>query len=75
MTYSTFISSFKKIIKPGTYKCTNKRCKISQNYLNKTNKLMASNTQIWEICWETDWGGGECLLNVHHLLAVQASIF
>ena len=37
------------IRKPGTYKCSDKRCKICQNYLNKTNKFTMSNGQVWEI--------------------------
>ena len=46
---SRFIPSFKNIRKPGTYKCSDKRCKICQNYLNETNKLTMSNVQAWEI--------------------------
>ena len=54
LTSSRFISSFKNIKKPGTYKCSGKRCKICQNYLNETNKFTLSNGQVWEICRETD---------------------
>ena len=54
MTFSKFISSFKNIRKPGTYKCSDKRCKICQNDLNETNKFTMSNDQIWEIRRETD---------------------
>ena len=51
---SRFISSFKNIRKPGTYKCSDKRCKICQNYLNETNKFTMSNGQVWEIQREID---------------------
>ena len=54
LTSSRFISSFKNIKKPGTYKCSGKRCKICQNYLNETNKFIMSNGQVWEICREID---------------------
>ena len=36
---SRFISNFKNFRKPGTYKCSNKNCKICQNYLNEANKF------------------------------------
>ena len=36
---SRFISNFKNFRKPGTYKCSNKSCKIRQNYLNEANKF------------------------------------
>ena len=36
---SRFTSNFRNIRKPGTNKCSDKRCKISQDYLNKTNKF------------------------------------
>ena len=49
-----FISNFKNIRKPGTYKYNDKRCKICQNYLNETNKFTISNGQVWEIRRETD---------------------
>ena len=49
MTSSIFISSFKNIRKPGTYKWSDKRCKICQSYLNETNKFTMSNRQLWEI--------------------------
>ena len=39
LTSFRFISNFKKIRKPGTYKRRDKRRKIFQNYLNETNKL------------------------------------
>ena len=45
LTYFRFISNFKNINKPGTYKCSDKRCKICQNYLNETNKFTMSNGQ------------------------------
>ena len=51
---SNFISNFKTIRKPETYKCSDKRCKICQNYLNETNKFTKSNGQIWQICKEID---------------------
>ena len=51
---SRFISSFKNIRKPGTYKCSDKRWKIYQNYLNETNKFTMSNGQVWEIQREID---------------------
>ena len=54
LTSSRFISSFKNIKKPGTYKCSGKRCKICQNYLNETNKFTLSNGQVWEIRREID---------------------
>ena len=54
LTSSRFISNFKNIKKPGTYKCSGKRCKICQNYLNETNKFIMSNGQVWEICREID---------------------
>ena len=34
LTSSRLISSFKNIKKPGTYKHSDKRCKLCQNYLN-----------------------------------------
>ena len=34
----------------GTYKSSDKRCKIFQNYLNETNKFTMSNGQVREIC-------------------------
>ena len=40
---SRFISNLKHIRKPGTYKCSDKRCKICQIYLNKANKFTMSN--------------------------------
>ena len=46
---SRFISNLKHIRKPGTYKCSDKRCKICQIYLNETNKFTMSNGQVWEI--------------------------
>ena len=51
---SRFISNFTNIRKPGTYKCSDKRCKICQNYLNETNKFTMSNRQVWEIRREID---------------------
>ena len=54
LTSSRFISSFKNIKKPGTYKCSGKRCKICQNCLNGTNKFTFSNGQVWEIRREID---------------------
>ena len=51
---SRFISNFKIIRKPGAYKCSDKRCKICQNYLNETNKFTVSNGQVWEICRQID---------------------
>ena len=54
LTSSRFISNFKNIKKPGTYKCSGKRCKICQNYLNGTNKFTFSNGQVWEIRREID---------------------
>ena len=43
MTSSRFISNFKSIRKPGTYKCNDKSYKICQKYLNETNKFTMSN--------------------------------
>ena len=54
MISSRFISSFKNIRKPGTYKCSDKRCKICQNYLNETNKSTMPNGQVREIRREID---------------------
>ena len=54
LTSSRFISSFKNIKKPGTYKCSGKRCKICKNYLNETNKIIMSNGQVWETRREID---------------------
>ena len=39
LPFSNFTSNFKTIRKPETYKCSDKRCKICQNYLNETNKF------------------------------------
>ena len=36
LTSSRFISNFKNMRKPETYKCSDKRCKICQNDLNET---------------------------------------
>ena len=46
MASSRFIWNFKDIRKPGTYKCSDKRCKICQNQLNETNKFTISNGQF-----------------------------
>ena len=54
LTSSRFILSFKNTKKPGTYKCSDKRCKICQNYLNECNKFTMSNGQVWEIRREID---------------------
>ena len=54
LTSSRFISNFKNIRKPGTYRCSDKRCKICQNYLNEANKFTVSNGQVWEIRREID---------------------
>ena len=54
LTSSRFISSFKNIRKPGTYKRSYKRCKIFQNYLNETNKFTMPNGKVWEILREID---------------------
>ena len=54
LTSSRFISSFKNTKKAGTYKCSDKTCKICQNYLNESNKFTMSNGQVWEICREID---------------------
>ena len=51
---SRFISNFKNIRYPGTYKCSDKRCKRCQIYLNETNEFTMSNGQIWEICREIE---------------------
>ena len=48
------MSNFKNIRKLGTYKCSDKTCKICQNYLNETNKFTMSNGQVWEIRKEID---------------------
>ena len=42
---SRFISNFKNIKKSGTYKCSDKRCKIFQNYLNEINKVYVNVSQ------------------------------
>ena len=49
-----FTSSFKNIREPATYKCSDKRCTICQNYLNETNKFTMSNSQVLETLRETD---------------------
>ena len=54
MTSHRFIPSFKNFRKPGTYKCSVKRYKICQSYLNEANKLTMSNGQVWEIRREID---------------------
>ena len=54
LTSSRFISNFKNIRKPGTYRCSDKRCKICQNCLNEANKFTVSNGQVWEIRREID---------------------
>ena len=46
LTSFRFISNFKNIRKPGTYKCSDKKGKICQNYLDETNKFTMSNGQI-----------------------------
>ena len=51
---SRFISNFKNIRKPGTYKRSDKRCKICQIYLDETKKFTMPNVQIWEILREID---------------------
>ena len=50
LTSSRFISSFENIRKLGTYKCSDKRCKVCLIYLNK----IMSNGQVREICRESD---------------------
>ena len=54
LTSSRFISSFKNIRKPGTYKYSEKRFKTCQNYLGETNKFAMSNSQDLEIHSEID---------------------
>ena len=54
LTPSRFISNFKNIRKPGTYKCSDERFKICQNDLNVTSKFTMSNGQVSEICREID---------------------
>ena len=49
-----FTSSFKNIREPATYKCSDKRCTICQNYLNETNKFTMSNSQVLETRREID---------------------
>ena len=51
---SIFISNFKNIRKPVTYKCSDKRCKMFQNYLNETNKFTMPNDRAWKIHREID---------------------
>ena len=51
---SRFISNFKNIRKPGTYKYSDKRCKICQKILNETNKFTMSNGQVLEFHREID---------------------
>ena len=51
---SRFTSNLKNIRKPGTYKCSDKRWKICQNYLNETKTFTMSNGQVWEIHREID---------------------
>ena len=53
LTSSRFISNFKNIRK--NYKCSDKRCKINQNYLNETSQFTLSNGQVWEIRREINW--------------------
>ena len=45
---SRLISNFENR-KSRNYKCSDKRCKICQSYLNETNKFTVSNGQVWEI--------------------------
>ena len=40
---SRLISNFKNIRKLITYKCSDKRCRICENYLNETNEFTMSN--------------------------------
>ena len=49
-----FISNFKNIREPGTYKCSDERCKVYQNYLNETNKFTMPNGKVWGIRREID---------------------
>ena len=48
-TSTRFVSNFKKIKKPVTYKCSGKRCEIFENYLNETDKFTMSHNQVCEI--------------------------
>ena len=43
---SRFISNFKNIRKRGTYKYSDKRCKICQICLTETKKFTVSNVQV-----------------------------
>ena len=52
---SRFISNFKNIRKPGSYKWSDERFKICQNDLNETCKFTMSNGQVWEIRREINW--------------------
>ena len=54
LTSSRFISNFKNIRKTGIYKCSGKRYKICENYLNGIKKFTMLNGQIWEIRREID---------------------
>ena len=49
LTSPRFMSNFANIRKPGTYKWSDKTCKLCQNYLNEINKLTMSNGQVWQI--------------------------
>ena len=55
LTFSRFKSNFRNIRKPGTCTCSDKRCKICQNYSNETNKFPISNGQVQEIRREIDY--------------------
>ena len=44
-----FISNFKNNRKAAICKCSDKRCKIFQNNLNKINKFTMSDGQVWKI--------------------------
>ena len=69
---SRFISNLKNIRKPGTYICSDKRCKICQNYLNETNKFTKLNVQVWEIRREIDCHSVNVICNKKgHILGKQ----
>ena len=76
---SKFISNFKNIRKLVTYKCSDKRCRIYENYLNETNKFTMSNGQIWENRREIDchsvkviyYLSVKCIMKKKHILGKQ----
>ena len=65
--------------KPGTYKCSDRKCKICQNYLNETNKFNCQMVKFVEfaekltvsqsmsyIMWNV-----KCVMKKKHILGKQ----